>query len=130
MFNSTWYQTLLKPLLTPPSFVFPVAWGILYALIFISLLFFIFSKTKNSKRNGFIYFTIQILLNFLWPFMFFGLNNMIFALFTLIFLDLFLIFTVKEFYKVSKISSLLLMPYLIWVFFATYLNIGFLVLNN
>lgn len=128
MFNSIWYENLTRPFLSPPKWLFATVWGILYLTIFISFILYFLKKDKN-KRKGYIYFSIQIILNFLWTPAFFGAKNILLALIIIILLDIFLILTIKNFYPTSKIASLLLIPYLIWTIFATYLNFSYFILN-
>ena len=128
MFKSVWYYNLTKPPLAPPDWIFPPVWSILYFSMLVALLLYLF-KTAQNKKSGYIYFIAQLILNFLWTPTFFYLQNIVLALIVIILLDIFVILTIKSFYKVSKISSLILIPYLIWILFATYLNIGYLVLN-
>lgn len=128
MFKSVWYYNLIKPPFTPPDWVFPPVWSILYSTILVALLLYIVKPTQN-KKSGYIYFTTQLIFNLLWTPVFFYLKNMFLALIIIIFLDIFTILTIKSFYKVSKISALILIPYLIWILFATYLNIGYFLLN-
>ena len=128
MFKSVWYYNLTKPPLAPPDWIFPPVWSILYFSMLVALLLYLFKPTQN-KKSGYIYFAVQLILNLLWAPVFFYLKNMFLALIVIILLDIFVILTIKSFYKVSKISGLILIPYLIWILFATYLNIGYLVLN-
>ncbi len=128
MFKSVWYYNLTKPPLAPPDWIFPSVWSILYFSMLIALLLYLFKPAQN-KKSGYIYFAVQLILNLLWAIVFFYLKNMFLALIVIILLDIFVILTIKSFYKVSKISGLILIPYLIWILFATYLNIGYLVLN-
>ena len=128
MFNSIWYENLTRPFLSPPRWVFAPVWGFLYLTIFISFILYFLKKDKN-KRKGYIYFSIQIILNLLWTPAFFGAKNILLALIIIILLDIFLILTIKNFYPVSKIASILLIPYLIWTLFATYLNFSYFILN-
>ena len=128
MFKSVWYYNLTKPPLAPPDWIFPPVWSILYFSMLVALLLYLFKPTQN-KKSGYIYFIAQLFLNLLWAPVFFYLKNMFLALIVIILLDIFVILTIKSFYKVSKISGLILMPYLLWILFATYLNIGYLVLN-
>ena len=128
MFNSDWYNSLTKPPFAPPNEVFAPAWAFLYTTIFISLFVYIFTKSEN-KTSGYVYFVVQMILNILWSPVFFGMQNMILALVIIIFLDIFTVLTIAKFYKVSNIAGLLLIPYLLWLLFATYLNIGHIVLN-
>ena len=128
MFKSVWYYNLTKPPLAPPDWIFPPVWSILYFSMLVALLLYLFKRAQN-KKSGSIYFIAQLILNFLWTPTFFYLQNIVLALIVIILLDIFVILTIKSFYKVSKISGLILIPYLIWILSATYLNIGYLVLN-
>lgn len=129
MYDSNWYLSLNKPPLSPPSSVFVPVWSVLYILMFISLGLYIAQDTEKSKIRGFIYFFIQLFFNAIWSPIFFILQNIGFALLVVIFLDIFVLMTIKEFYKISKISAYLLIPYLIWILFATYLNGVYLYIN-
>ena len=129
MFNSFWYKNLTKPMFSPPDWVFPPMWGFLYLIIIVSLLIYFKSSNWSSKKKGYFFFGIQMILNLIWSPVFFGLKNMLLALVIVILMDVFVILTIREFYKVSKISGILLVPYLLWILFATYLNAGYLILN-
>lgn len=127
---STWYPELKKPLFTPPNWIFGPVWTLLYILMGISF-YIVWSKTDiKSNKNAFYFFIIQLLLNLLWSFFFFGLKSPIFGLFDIFLLLIFIILTILEFYKISKISAFLMVPYLIWVSFATVLNFSIFILNN
>ena len=128
MFNSEWYNNLTKPMFSPPNSVYSPVWAVLYVMIFSSLLVYILAPSQD-KKWGYIFFTIQLLLNFLWSSAFFGMQNIALALVVILLLDTFVLLTIREFYSASKISGMLLIPYLIWIIFATYLNIGYFVLN-
>ena len=124
-----WYQNLNLPTFTPPSWLFTPVWTILYITIFIALLFFTTTRSRRNKIKGYLYFITQLILNITWPFTFFGIKNIGLALTVVILMDIFVILTIKEFYKTNKFAGIILFPYLIWIFFATYLNISFLILN-
>jgi len=128
MFNSNWYETLNSPLLTPPNSVFAPVWIILYFLIFVSLMVYILSENKD-KKYGYLFFIIQLFLNLMWVPVFFLKRNILGALFLIILLDIFVFLTLKKFYKISKWSGHLLIPYFLWILFATYLNFGYFFLN-
>lgn len=130
MYNSVWYNNLLKPFLTPKASVFPVAWTILYILIFIALFLYFKTKIYKNKLRGYIYFIIQFILNIVWSPIFFIYKKIDGALLVIILLDIFVFLTIKEFYKVSKSAAYFLIPYFLWILFATYLNAGFFILNN
>jgi tryptophan-rich sensory protein len=128
MYKSVWYNSLTKPVFAPPDWLFTPAWMLLYLLIFISLIVYITSEGEN-KKSGYIYFAIQIILNFIWSPVFFLLKNIFLALVVILLLDIFVVLTIKKFYSVSKIAAWLLIPYLVWILYATYLNLGYFVLN-
>lgn len=128
MYNSNWYNTLIKPPFTPPDYIFRPAWIILYSMMFCSLWCYILSE-KENKKQGYIYFTLQIFLNLIWSPVFFIMRNISLALIIIISLIICITLTIIEFYRVSKISAYLLIPYLIWVIFAAYLNLGYKLLN-
>ncbi len=129
MFNTFWYSTLLKPPFTPSAELFAPVWIILYVTILISLFIYIFSKTRRDKIKGYICFLIQLILNVVWPYVFFTIENCGLALVIILLLDISVFLTVKEFYKISKYASAILIPYFIWIIFATYLNAGICILN-
>ncbi len=128
MFNSIWYNSLTKPFLAPPNEIFAPVWGILYVLIFLALIIYIVQKAKN-KTSGYFFFGIQLLLNIIWSPVFFWGKNILAAMFVIIFLDIFVFLTIRKFYSVKNIAGILLIPYFIWILFATYLNAGYLLLN-
>ena len=129
MFNSLWYKTLNNPPLTPPSLVFPPVWTILYLSMLVALFFYIKEKSNKDKSWGIVLFFSQILINLSWSPIFFYMQNIGLALVVVIILDILVLWNIIEFFKVSKISGFILIPYFLWILFATYLNIGFLVLN-
>ena len=119
--DDIWYQQLIKSPLNPPGYVFGIVWPILYFLMSISA-YRTFTETKKL-------FLIQLLFNALWSWLFFAFQMPFVALLNiwlLIYLNIKL--TLKMFYQ-DKISGILFMPYVLWLFFASYLNL-FIVLNN
>ena len=129
MYNSVWYNNLIRPFLAPPSYIFTPVWIVLYLSIIIALILYITSFSIKDKKTGYIFFTIQLILNLIWSPIFFGMQNILLALIIILLMDVFLVLTIKKFYSISKLSGLILIPYLIWILFATYLNIGYFVLN-
>ncbi len=125
-----WYDTLLKPEYTPESWIFTPAWLFLYGLIILSLLVYKNTDTDKNKIAGYVYFSIQIVLNFLWTPVFFALHNIVLSFTIICFMTVFVVLNIIEFYKVSKISAALLVPYVLWICFAAYLNYGFMMLNS
>ena len=129
MFNSLWYKSLIKPPFAPPDWIFAPAWAFLYSLIALSLILYILKPAEN-KTFGYIFFFVQLGLNLVWTPAFFGIKSILLALVLIILLDIFVILTIWKFYSVSKSSAFFLIPYLLWIIFATYLNIGYLILNG
>ena len=128
MYNSVWYNNLVKPLFAPPDWVFAPVWMILYLLIFLSLILY-FLKIAENKKTGYIFGSIQFLLNIIWSPVFFLAKSIIGAMFIIILLDIFVFLTMKKFYSISKTAGIFLIPYFIWIVFATYLNGSYLFLN-
>lgn len=124
----TWYKSLNTPPLVPKSYVFGIIWPILYIIIAISFWKVWISK-KKRKSIAYSFFFLQLFFNFAWTFCFFYFKNISLALVDIILLDIFLVFTIVNFTKISFFSGMILVPYAIWVFFATYLNFGYWILN-
>ena len=124
-----WYQTLKSPAFAPPGQIFTPVWVLLYCMIFSSLLLFASSK-RTGKTVGYVFFAVQMVLNLLWSPVFFLFRNIAAALVVVILLDVFVLLTIKEFYPKSKTAAFLLLPYFVWILFATYLNFGYLILNK
>jgi tryptophan-rich sensory protein len=129
MFNSFWYKTLTKPPFSPPDWLFAPVWTFLYLTIFLSL--FLYIRANNlSKSIGYIYFFIQLFLNLAWTPVFFGLKNILAGVVLIVLIDIFTLLTIYKFYFVSKTAAFLLIPYFIWLLYATYLAFGYLILNH
>lgn len=129
MTDLIWYDTLTKPMFMPPGGVFAPAWVFLYVSILVALLIFITAKTPLSKKEGYVYFGLQMFFNILWIPVFFILHNPALALGVIIVLDILTFMNIRGFYKCSKLAGLLLVPYFLWLLFATYLNAGVVFLN-
>lgn len=129
MFDYSWLTTLNKPAFAPPAWVFSPVWTILYIMIFIALIVYAKKSVFLNKKWGFFIFFTQLIVNFAWTPIFFGLHNIGLALAVIILLDILVLFNIIEFFKVSKSSAYLLIPYFIWIIFATYLNLGYFILN-
>lgn len=127
---TTWYAHLNKPFFSPPNFVFGPVWTALYALMGISIFLIFEAKIKKNEKNFLIkLFSLQLILNFLWTLIFFGLHNPLLAYVEIIFLLASIILLIIKFYKYSKTASILLIPYLFWVSFASFLNLFVAILN-
>ena len=121
------YGDIIKPPLSPPSYIFPIVWTILYILMGIS--YFIATKDKENDKELNQIYILQLLVNFFWPIIFFVLRMYFTTFFWIILLLILVISMIKELLKNNKISGCLQIPYLIWLLFATYLNIGIFILN-
>jgi tryptophan-rich sensory protein len=125
----TWYATLAKPALNPPSWIFGPVWTTLYALMGISLFLIWKNQTKTSKKTAYCLFYIQLILNAIWSVIFFYYHNIGGALVDIIFLWFAILATIVLFAKISRSAAWLLVPYILWVSFAIYLNYTILTLN-
>ncbi len=125
----TWYAGLNKPSLNPPNWLFGPVWTLLYILMGIaSYLIFISTNSLNRYRSLIIY-GIQLVLNFFWSFIFFSMQNTGLALAEIIAMWITILITIFNFNKINKTAAYLLIPYILWVSFATYLNASIHFLN-
>ena len=122
------YAALIKPPLAPPGIVFGIVWPVLYALMGISA-YLVYAEQKTLKTNEMFYFAAQLILNFIWSPVFFGIKLFWAAAVVVVILDILVIYTAYLFGKVKKAAKWLLVPYIIWILFATYLNIAIAILN-
>lgn len=122
------YQTLSKPPIAPPGWVFPVAWALLYALMGTSS-YLVYDPCDERTKKAMYFYTAQLFINFLWSPVFFGLGWLVGGVIIAVFLLAAVILNVISFAKVSETAALLLIPYLAWSAYALYLSVGFLVLN-
>lgn len=129
MYSSIWYDSLTKPFLNPPMWLFSPVWIILYATLLVSLILYTIKYSRKNKLKGYLFFIVQLLLNLSWSPTFFVLHNIGLAFIILIFMDILALIMIINFYKVSKLSGIILIPYFLWLIFATYLNSQFLILN-
>jgi tryptophan-rich sensory protein len=126
----TWYAALNKPFFNPPNWVFGPVWTALYLLMGIAL-FIVWQKSSENKeaRPLVLLFLLQLALNCLWSIIFFGQHLLFWASFEIVVMwSLILLFIIKS-YKVSKLASWLMVPYILWVSFASVLTIAVWMLN-
>ncbi len=121
------YDSLNQPPLSPPAILFPIVWTILYILMGVS---YGILESNNQVDNSikYIYYA-QLIVNLLWPIAFFVLEWRLFAFIWILLLDVLVLAMVIKFYKANKLSGALQLPYLAWVLFASYLNLGTYLLN-
>ena len=122
------YETLERPPFSPPSSIFPIVWTILYILMGISYGILKSNGLVNQEIN-LIYYS-QLIVNLLWPIAFFVLEWRLFAFLWIILLIVLVINMIIKFYNKNKLAGLLQIPYLIWLIFAAYLNLGVYLLNK
>jgi len=127
---NTWYKYLNKPVFNPPDWIFMPVWIILYFLMGISFgIFFSYGFGKKKQRVGTIAFFLQLFFNGMWSVVFFGFKNIFLGLVTILILIASIVFCINEFRKVNIFSSYLMLPYFLWVCFASILNISIFVMN-
>lgn len=125
------FQELNQPPLSPPGWLFPVVWTILYTLMGIST--YLISTAEAGQKeisDALSIYKVQLFVNFLWPIFFFNLGWYLFAFFWLLMLWALVILMIKKFATISPIAAYLNIPYLIWLTFAAYLNLGVWWLNR
>ena len=124
------FQKLNKPPLTPPGWLFPVAWTILYLMMGLaSYLVWKSDGPRHTVRGALTLYGIQLAFNFFWTILFFDMNRYLFAFFWLIALWVLILATALRFYRLSRTAGYLMVPYLLWVAFAGYLNFGVYLMN-
>ena len=125
----TWYATLNKPAFSPPNYLFGPVWITLYFLIGIAF-FLVWKNTGTVNiKIPVIVFSVQMVLNAAWSIIFFGMKSPMFAFFEIVVLWLFIVLCIVTFYPVSRAASWLLVPYFLWVSFASVLNFKIWMLN-
>lgn len=128
---ATWYKTIVKPSFNPPNWIFGPVWTILFALMGIAL----FLVWKNigvnlMAKRAILLFAIQLILNILWSVAFFGMKSPLVGFVIIILLWIAILLTILSFYKVSNVAGWLLIPYILWVSFASILNLAIVLLNK
>ena len=124
------FEALTQPPLSPPGWLFPVVWTVLYVLMGIaSYLVSVSDAPQEEKARALWTYGIQLAFNFLWPIAFFNLKWYLFAFLWLVILWILILITALRFGRIRKPAGYLLVPYLLWVAFAGYLNLGIYLLN-
>lgn len=128
--NMNLYSRIETPPLSPPGWIFPVVWTILYTLMGVS--FYLVWNSNAAifeKKQAFWVYAIQLFLNFIWSPIFFNMRAYLIAFIVLLALWGFVLAMIIKFYKISKLAGILQIPYLIWLTFAGYLNLAIYLLN-
>jgi tryptophan-rich sensory protein len=127
---ASWYATLQKPSFNPPNYLFGPVWTILYILMAIALWLIWKSDAPEALKNkAMLLFGIQLILNFFWSIIFFSLHQLGFALAEITAMWIFILLSILAFYPISRTAAFLLIPYLLWVSFASVLNFSIWRLN-
>jgi benzodiazapine receptor len=126
----TWYATLAKPSFGPPNWIFAPVWTILFVLMGLAL-YLVWSRGLAERKNktAFCFFLVHLVFNILWSVVFFGLHNPGLAFLVIVALWLMIAYLILNFYRIKKAAGWLLLPYLLWVSFATLLNFAIWQLN-
>lgn len=122
------FEMINKPPLSPPGWIFPIVWTILYVLMGISFYLVVISDQPNDKTLS-VYF-LQLAFNFFWPILFFNLHWYLISFIWLVVLWFLILITIVMFYKISKPAAYLLIPYFLWVTFAGYLNLAIYIIQK
>lgn len=122
------YNILNKPPLSPPGFLFGIAWTILYILMGVSYSILDINALIDNEIKKIYY--LQLAVNLLWPIIFFVLKLRLISCIWIILLIILIVFMIIKFYRKNKLSAYLQIPYLLWTIYATYLNIGIYLLNK
>ena len=122
--------SISKPPLSPPAFLFPIVWGILYALMGIGAARIYRSPQSTERNRALNVYITQLIVNFFWSLIFFNAQAYLFAFFWLLILLFLVLWMILLFHKVNPLAAKLQIPYLLWLSFAAYLNLGVWYLNR
>ena len=122
------YKKLNLPPLSPPSWLFPVVWTILFALMGISA-YIIYMSEDENKTKALIVYGLQLVVNVIWPVLFFKYEAFLLAFVWLLLLWFLVFYMIKSFYSINKPAAILQLPYLLWITFEGYLNLMIYLLN-
>lgn len=130
--NMNIFDNIVKPPLTPPMWLFPIVWGILFILMGIgaALVFVNNENNKEQVKNALFFYGLQLIVNFFWSLIFFNMQSYLFAFIWLLLLLALIVIMIVKFRKISPLAAYLQLPYLAWVLFAGYLNLAIFILNR
>ena len=122
------YNEIVQPSFAPPGILFPIVWTILYILMGISS--YIVSESNDyNKNSALVVYWVQLVVNLLWSFLFFSFKLYFFAFLWILLLIFLVVVMIRRFYSISKISGIIQIPYLLWLIFASILNLSIYILN-
>ena len=125
------FDLVAKPPLSPPGWVFPVVWTVLYILMGVASYLVLSSSAYKTKIDkALMLYGVQLAVNFFWSIIFFNLGEYLFSFVCLVLLLFLVVYTAKLFFDCNKTACYLLIPYILWIVFAGYLNFGIFVLNK
>ena len=123
------YQSLKQPPLSPPGWGFPLAWTILYSLMGVAA-YLVWMRDSTGRNGALFFYGLQLIFNFVWPLLFFNARAYLASLIWLLLLWVLILITTARFFQETKAAGWLMIPYLLWVAFAGYLNAGVWLLNG
>ena len=123
------YQSLKQPPLSPPGWVFPLAWTILYSLMGVAA-YLVWMRDSTGRNGALFFYGLQLIFNFVWPLLFFNARAYLASLIWLLLLWVLILITTARFFQETKAAAWLMIPYPLWVAFAGYLNAGVWLLNG
>lgn len=123
------YQSLKQPPLSPPGWVFPLAWTILYSLMGVAA-YLVWMRDSTGRNGALFFYGLQLIFNFVWPLLFFNARAYLASLIWLLLLWVLILITTARFFQETKAAGWLMIPYLLWVAFAGYLNASVWLLNG
>ena len=121
------FETIQKPPLSPPGWLFPIVWTILY--LFMGIASYLVLTSSKPNQTALTLYGIQLVFNFIWPLIFFNRQQYLFAFIWLVLLWILILATIIQFDSISKPAKYFMLPYLLWVTFAGYLNFAIYLLN-
>ena len=127
--DGSWYQGINKPSFTPPGGVIGSVWTLLFTLMGVALYLVWTAPSSEVRTVALVLFGIQFLFNIMWSYLFFGLNKPLYSFIEILVLLVFIAATAVYFFKVNRVSGYLLVPYFLWVSFASFLNYSIWKLN-
>jgi translocator protein len=128
--DGVWYKEINKPSFNPPSWIFGPVWTLLFTLMGIALYFVWVAPSSDIRTVALVLFGIQFVLNILWSYFFFGAHNPLWSLIEIFVLLVFILVTGIYFYKINRFAGYFMVPYFLWVSFASFLNYAIWSLNR